>query len=146
MPFAKLKGNIPPAARGDAKWRETRVVLNLEREGVGGFESMMRMDVMRKKLGWRVIGRLSRMSRSTITIMTQDSTAFLVSIKVRLDGRVCNALLIFIAPPSPSPFYPSGYFAAKLSVPFSSSALSLLRLLITFLFPVIIPVGGAKPR
>ena len=30
MNFAKRKGDISPVARGDAKWRDARVVLNLE--------------------------------------------------------------------------------------------------------------------
>ena len=27
--FAKRKGNVPPTARGDAKWRDARVMLTL---------------------------------------------------------------------------------------------------------------------
>ena len=54
------------------------------------------MDEKRKRKGWWGKGRLRRRRRSTK--MTWYSTAFLVSIKVRLDGHVCNALIIFIAP------------------------------------------------
>ena len=64
------------------------------------------------------------------TTMTWDSTAFLVSIKARIDGCVCNALIIFIATPSISLLSPSGAVAADIDVPCSSSALSLPRLII----------------
>ena len=60
------------------------------------------MDYMRKRVGGGVQWRLRRRMRSATTKMTWDGTYFLVSINVRLDGRVCNALLIFIAHSSPS--------------------------------------------
>ena len=85
---------------------------------------------MRKRPGWGVEGRLRRRRRSTTTTMTWYSTAFLVFIKVRLDGRVCNSLLIFIDPPSTPTFYLSRSVSVNVNVPYSSSASLLLRLLI----------------
>ena len=48
--------------------------------------------------------------------MTWDGVAFLVLIKLILDKWVCNALLIFIVPPSLSSFSLSGAVAAKVAV------------------------------
>ena len=62
--------------------------------------------------------------------MTWDGTDFLVSIKLRLDGRICNALIIFNTPPSPSMFSPSGDVAVEVAFLCSSSASSPPRLLI----------------
>ena len=45
--------------------------------------------------------------RLTTTTMTWDGTAFFVLIKLRLDGHVCNTILIFIVPPSSPLFSPS---------------------------------------
>ena len=55
------------------------------------------MDEIRKRQGWRGKGILRKRRRMS-TMMAWESMSFLVFIKVRLDKRVCNALLIFIAP------------------------------------------------
>ena len=60
------------------------------------------MDEMRKKPGLGGQGKLRR--RLMMPAMTWDGAAFLVLITVRIDGCVCNTLLIFIDPPSPYPF------------------------------------------
>ena len=99
-------------------------------EGGGRFERTRRMNETRKRQGWGVKRILRRRRRYMTTAMTRDSTAFLVSIQLRLDGGVCNALLIFIALPSTSPFYPSVYVTVAVVVACSSSAPSLSRLLI----------------
>ena len=57
----------------------------------------------------------------TTTEMTWDGRAFLVSIRVRLDRRVCNPILIFISPPSPSPFFPSDNITLNVAAPYYSA-------------------------
>ena len=52
----------------------------------------------RPRLRGQVLLSRRRKKRRRLTMMTWDDTDFLVSIKVRLDGYLCNALLIFIAP------------------------------------------------
>ena len=79
------------------------------------------MDDIRKGQRWGGQRRLSRRRMLTMTKMTWDGTAFFVLIKLRLYGRVCNALIIFIDPPSLSPFSPSGFVAVNVAVPCSSA-------------------------
>ena len=65
-----------------------------------------------------------------ITIMSWDGTELLVLIEVILDGRVCNELLIFIAPPYPLPFSTSSAVSVSVNVSWSSSASLLPRIII----------------
>ena len=83
--------------------------------------------------------------------MVWDGTAFLISIKVRIDGCVCNACHILIAPLPLSPFYPSGAVAVNVAIhcpPSASSVPSLLILLLMLfiLFLVRAPNRSAAPN
>ena len=75
------------------------------------------MDDTRKRPGGGVQVQLRRRSRSTKRTTTWDGTAFLVSIDVRLYGRVCNSLFIFMAPPYSSSFSPSINVAVEVAFP-----------------------------
>ena len=91
-----------------------------------------------KRPGWGGQRRFRRMSRLKTTTMTWDGMEFLVFIKARLDGSVCNKLLNFIAPVFLSPFSPPDYIAVDIIVSCSSSSLLFPRLLIQILMLLIL--------
>ena len=75
------------------------------------------MDDTRKRPGWGGQGLFRRSRGLTTTTMTWGSAEFLVSIKVSLDGRVFNAILVFVDPSSALPFSNSGDVAVGICVP-----------------------------
>ena len=93
----------------------------MEEAGGGRFKSSSSMSETKNMTGWGDQGQLKNRRRLTkpTTTMPWDRTEFLVSIKIRIDGRVCNALLIFIAPPYPSLFSPSSAVTVNVNVPCS---------------------------
>ena len=56
---------------------------------------------IRKSQGWGIQGQLIGRRRLTTTIITWDSTVFLVLVKVILGGRFCKS--IFSLPNHPTP-------------------------------------------
>ena len=69
---------------------------------------------MRKRPGWVGQVQLRSRSRSTTTTVKWEGTDFLVLMKVKLDARVFNTLIIFISPPSTSLLSPSGDVAINI--------------------------------